>query len=490
MNALARIVAALDAAGEVVSRPAPLPEITGVTDDSREVTQGTLFCAVEGTADDGHRYIPSAAERGAAALLVSAEVTTPVPVIRVRHGRIAAAIAAAEWLGTPGATLRIVGVTGTNGKSTTVALTRHLLNADHAVASIGTLGVFDGIGTRLTGFGSLTTPGPIHLQRALATLRDRGVDTVVMEASSHALDQGRLETLTLAAAVYTNLTHEHLDYHHDLQEYRAAKLKLSDLLGAGAVEVVNADDPAWQSLRSRTGIRQIRYGRAGGGDVRAVKAELGADGSILKLAIGGEQRTARVPLVGDFNVSNALAAAATAWGLGLGPSEIAVRLGGAPQVLGRTERLVPRDAPFLILRDYAHTPDALERVIAAVRPLTRRRLIVLFGAGGDRDRRKRPLMGAIVARDADLAIVTSDNPRSEDPDAIMREIEAGMGEVSHLRVIDRAEAIRQAVELLEEGDTLLLAGKGHETYQVIGHESQPFDEPALVTQALAERGAA
>lgn len=484
MKPIERVLAALDGAGLLVSRPEAIPRVSGVSDDSRRVKSGFLFCAVKGTAQDGHTFVPAAVEAGAAVVLVSDPQDVTVPQIVVRDGRRATALAAAAWYGHPAEGMRIVGVTGTNGKSTTTALVRHLLNDDRSAGSIGTLGAFDGHGRGLDEYGSLTTPGAVELQSVLAALKERGVRHVAMEASSHALDQRRLETLVLAGAVYTNLTRDHLDYHPDFDAYRAAKMRLSALLAPDGVEAVNAADRAWDALPSRDG-RRVRYGRTAGADVRLVRASLDADGSDVALRFGEREVGCRLPLVGDFNVSNALAAAAVAWGLGVDPHAIGQKLSGAPQVPGRMERLASGE--FTVVRDYAHTPDALARVIETLRPLTTGRLIVLFGAGGDRDRGKRPLMGEVVARTADLAIVTSDNPRTEDPAAIIRDVEAGMAGARYEAIVDRREAIHRAVSLLRSGDCLLLAGKGHETHQVIGTKALPFDERAIVADAFEER---
>lgn len=488
MSAVRAVLDALVRADLLVEASAAPPEIRGIAEDSRRVTPGALFCAIAGSVADGHRYLGDARVRGAAAALVTRRVDDPLPQIRVRDGRRAAAVAAHAFYGRPADALRVVAVTGTNGKSTTVALIRHLLNAEGRVGSIGTLGAFDGAGRALAGYGPLTTPGPVELQAVLADLHGRGVDTVVMEVSSHALDQRRLETLRLAAAVYTNLTQDHLDYHADLDAYRDAKLRLSTYVTPGGADVVNADDPAWTALPEAPERRRVRYGRAGDADVRAAAARGDAAGTSLTLAFDRASVETRVPLPGEFNVSNALAAAATAWVLGLVPETIAGRLADAPQVPGRMERLV--DGEFVIVRDYAHTPDALARAIRALRPVTRGRLIVLCGAGGERDRGKRPLMGRIAAREADLAVVTSDNPRAEDPERILDDIEAGMAGREHVRIVDRREAIRHAIGLLRSGDCLLLAGKGHETYQVVGTEWLPFDEREIVRAMLAERAPA
>jgi len=479
------VLAALRAEGLLAAaEPSALPPLRGVTADSRRVEPGVLFCAVDGSAADGHRYVADAARRGAAAALVTHLVPdVAIPLVLVRDSRRAAAVAAAAWHGFPARGLRLVGVTGTNGKSTTVALIRHLLNARGDAGTIGTLGISDGALETLPEDAGLTTPGPVELQAGLAALRARGVSTVIMEASSHALHQRRVHGLTFAAAVYTNLTHDHLDYHTDFHEYLSAKMLLSEhLAGAGAVEAVNADDPAWDTLPHRAGIRRIRFGTHGDPDVRAERAVPSGTGTQFDLVCGTERVPVSLPLLGEFNVSNALAAAATAWGLGEPPGMIGARLATAPQIPGRMEQIV--DTPFTVLRDYAHTPDALERVLRTLRPITRGRLIVLFGAGGDRDRRKRPVMGRVAARGADVAIVTSDNPRTEDPDRIIDDVVEGFEGVAHIRVADRREAIVRALRLAQPGDTVVLAGKGHETYQVLGTTKVPFDEAAIVREAL------
>ena len=480
---LSRIVKALERAGELVLAPRVLPDITGVTEDSRRVSSGTLFCAVEGSHVDGHRFLEDAMKRGAAAAIVSQPREIALPVIVVRDSRVAVAIAAAEWHGRPADGMTVVGVTGTNGKSTTVALVRHLIADDQDTGSIGTVGAFDGRDVELPEGAGLTTPGAVELQGTLAELARRGAKKVVMEASSHALDQRRLACITLAAGVYTNLTHDHLDYHGDLSAYLAAKALLSTLIRDGGIEVVNADDRAWKGLEKEPRVRRITYGQAANADVRASEIRMEAGGSYFRLTLGDRTLPVELPLLGEFNISNALAAAATAWGLGTEPREIVQRLAKAPQVPGRVERIASE--PFTVLRDYAHTPDALERVIRALKPLTRGRLIVLFGAGGDRDRKKRPVMGRIVAKEADVPIVTSDNPRTEDPGSIIDDIEQGMEGIAHLRVVDRREAIQRALTMAQPGDCLLLAGKGHETYQVIGTEKFPFDEREIVARELA-----
>lgn len=460
---------------------AELPPITSLTADSRAVAPGALYVAVRGSQADGHRFLGDAVQRGAVAAVVESPQPTAVPQVVVRDGRRAAIALARAWYGDPARSLVLLGVTGTNGKTTTVGLLRHLFNAASTAGSIGTLGAFDGRGDEVPSTaGTLTTPGPVDLQATLALLRDRGTTHVAMETSSHSLDQGRLDGLTFRGAVYTNLTRDHLDYHSTMEAYLAAKLRLAALVGNDGVEAVNRDDPAWEALPR--GHRRITFGTGPDADVYAADVHLDATGSRFDLAGRFGSAAVRLPLLGDFNVTNALGAAACALGLGLPLREVADRLTAAPQVPGRMELLAER--PCAVLRDYAHTPDALERALLALRPLTQGRLLVLFGAGGDRDRGKRPLMGQVCAEHADLSFVTSDNPRTENPEVILDDVEAGMGAASRQRITDRHAAIRAALKEARLGDTLLLAGKGHETYQVIGTAKLPFDEREIVRAAL------
>jgi UDP-N-acetylmuramoyl-L-alanyl-D-glutamate--2,6-diaminopimelate ligase len=469
----------------LVAAPAQGPAPSALTADSRSADQGAVYLAVRGSQADGHRFVPDAVRRGAAAVIVEAPSGSGRPEIVVRDGRRAALVIGAAWFGHPARRLTLVGVTGTNGKTTTTGLIRHLLNANASSGSIGTLGAFDGRGEPVTSTaGTLTTPGPIDLQATLAAFVTRGVDRVTLEASSHSLDQGRLDGLVFAAGVFTNLTHDHLDYHGTMEAYLVAKLKLGSMLSDNGVEVVNLDDRAWGVLPTRS--RRVTFGLHPAADVRGEGVVLDAAGSRFRL--GGCFGTAEValPLLGDFNVANALAAAGCALGLGVPLPEVAARLSSAPQVPGRMERLT--EVPCTVLRDYSHTPDALERALATLRPLTAGRLVVVFGCGGDRDKGKRPVMGRIAAELADVVVVTSDNPRTENPEAIIDDIEQGMGGVAHLRIPDRLTAIHTALEQARPGDTLLLAGKGHETYQVLGTEKVPFDEREIVRRAVGADG--
>jgi UDP-N-acetylmuramoyl-L-alanyl-D-glutamate--2,6-diaminopimelate ligase len=484
-RSLASIRDALRRAGLLVGERGTLPEhIAGVADDSRAVVAGGLFLAVRGAERDGHDYLGSATERGAAAAIVDDVSRTTLPALVVSDTRRAAAVAATAYYDAPARDLRLVGVTGTNGKTTTVGMLRHLLDeVDARAASIGTLGVLvGGEGEPFDGGSGLTTPGPVELQRVLRALHDRGVRTVAMETSSHALHQRRVEGLTFDAAVFTNLTRDHLDYHGTMEAYFEAKAMLIGHLAPAGVAVINADDPAWESL-PRTK-RTVRFGTSRAADVHATDVRCTPDGSRFALVFDGAPHEVALPMLGDFNVANALAAAACAWALGVAPQTIVARLGTMPQVPGRLEIVNGRPT---VLRDYAHTPDALERAIDAVRPFATGRLIVVFGCGGDRDRGKRPEMGRIAVDRADVAIATSDNPRTEDPERILDDIEAGMHGAPHERIEDRRSAIARAVAIAAPQDVVLLAGKGHETYQIRGTTKLPFDERAIVREIIQER---
>jgi UDP-N-acetylmuramoyl-L-alanyl-D-glutamate--2,6-diaminopimelate ligase len=463
------------------SAPANAADPTGIGVDSRTIGPGMLYLALRGSQADGHRFVADAVGRGAAGVLAESPQQAGVPEIIVRDSHRAALVLGAAWYGHPARSLTMVGVTGTNGKTTTTGLIRHLFNERGTAGSIGTLGAFDGRGETIASTaGSLTTPGPVDLQATLASMVNRGVTHVAMEASSHSLDQQRLDGLTFAAGVFTNLTRDHLDYHGTMEAYLTSKLRLSSLLGLSGIEIVNLDEDSWQAMPARS--PRLTFGAHPGADVRATEVMLDAAGSRFQLSGRFGCANASLPLLGDFNVANALAAAATALGLGRPLADVVERLAASPQVPGRMERIA--DTPCIVLRDYAHTPDALERALTSLRPLTAGRLIVVFGCGGDRDRGKRPLMGRIAAEHSHLAIVTSDNPRTEDADAIIDDIEQGMGGLPHLRITDRLAAIHTALNEARPGDAILLAGKGHEDYQIIGTEKFPFDEREIVLKAV------
>ena len=479
-----RIVDALRLAGLLVSASDAMPShITGLVDDSRRVTEGCAFVAVHGHAQDGHDWLPQAAARAATCAIVEVAARTELPALVVRDGRRAAAIAAAAFYNWPARELTLIGVTGTNGKTTTVNLLRHVLDNDNArAASIGTLGVLVGSeGTTFPGGDGLTTPGPVELQRVLRALVDSGVRSVTMEVSSHSLDQRRVDALTFAAGVFTNLTRDHLDYHVTMDAYRDAKARLIGLLSKDGTAIINVDDVAWRALPHAD--RLLTFGLSIHADVSARNIAYNATGSQFLLVGKAGAVEVTLPFIGEFNISNALAAAATAIVLGKSLPDIAERLNNAPQVPGRLEKL--RVEPT-VLRDYSHTPDSLERALAAVRPFASShvdgKLLVVFGCGGDRDRGKRPVMGEIAERLADHVIITSDNPRTENPERILDDIEAGMLRRDHDRIEDRRSAIQHALEIAKASDVILLAGKGHETYQIRGTTSYPFDERQIVAE--------
>ncbi|TVP47305.1 MAG: UDP-N-acetylmuramoyl-L-alanyl-D-glutamate--2,6-diaminopimelate ligase [Gemmatimonadales bacterium] len=482
-----------DGAGDTVA-------LTGVAQDSRLIDPGDLFLAWKGTDHDAHDFLGDAMARGAAAALVERFVNdVEIPQLRVADGRSGAALAAMLVLGDPSAELRVTAVTGTNGKTTTALLVRHLLGNSGPSAALGTLGVVGPDGRVREGTGGLTTPGPATLARRIRALVDEGVRELVMEASSHALEQRRLDGLRVNIAAFTNLSRDHLDYHRSMEAYFEAKAHLLGLLSEDAEVVVNAGDPAWSGLPPvKARVRPVGFagepapGIPAGGErlpaLLAHRVRYSGSGSHFELREEGQSGSheVRLPLLGRFNVENALVAAGVALAAGQALETVAANLSGAPAPTGRMELTLTEPVPVIL--DYAHTPDALERVIETLRPLYPGRLIVVFGAGGDRDRSKRPEMGRIAAEGTGFAIVTSDNPRTEDPAAIVDDIVAGMPAEAEghrwIRIEDRRLAMARALEIAVPGDAILLAGKGHETYQVVGTEVRNFDERAVLRELL------
>jgi UDP-N-acetylmuramoyl-L-alanyl-D-glutamate--2,6-diaminopimelate ligase len=469
------LIEARDASGVVVS---------GVSQDSRQVRTGDLFLAWKGTSSDAHDFVASAVDHGAVATVVERPVDVDVPQLVVRDGRRAAALAADVVMGSPSDELLTVGVTGTNGKTTTSLLIRHLLNPTIPTAVIGTLGLIER-GVVRPGTEGLTTPGPVQVAVWLRELVDGGMGAVVMEASSHALEQRRLDGVRFDIAVFTNLSQDHLDYHGDLGAYFAAKSHLVELVTPDGTVVVNRDEPAWTGL-DVAGRTLRSFGIDTEADVSASDLELDAAGARFTLTVDGVSRPVESPLIGRYNVENALAAAAVALAAGIGLDAIVERLRTAPQPSGRMEAVVT--SPFTVLIDFAHTPDALRNALTAVKPLTAGRLIVVFGAGGDRDATKRRPMAEAVRSVADVLVLTSDNPRTEDPERILDDLATGLRGATYERVADRREAIARALGMARPGDTVVLAGKGHETYQIVGTEKRPFDEREIVAACLSELG--
>jgi len=481
--ALQVVTAALGAAGLIETiHGSDDVEITGVTQDSRTVQPGNLFLAWSGSAWDAHDFVAQAAEMGAAAAVVERYVPEAgIPQVQVSDGRLAAALAADAVLGSPWAGLFTVGVTGTNGKTTTASLTQHLLGFRGASAAVGTLGLVQPDGSVREGTEGLTTPGPVAISTWLADLAEEGVGSVAVEASSHALEQKRLDGVRFDAVVFTNLSQDHLDYHSDMAAYFRAKAHLINLMKEEGCVVVNADEAHWKDLPIQ-GRRTVTYGIDEVADVRAEGIEPGSSGTRFRMGGAEGEVDVELPLIGRFNVENCLAAAGVGAIAGMSLEAVADRLASVPQIPGRLEVVTRK--PFTVVLDFAHTPDALRRVLATMRPLTSGRLIVVFGAGGDRDRGKRPEMARAAAQGADLVVITSDNPRTEDAESIIDDIVPGMNGSSFERLTDRREAIGYALTQARSEDLVLLAGKGHERYQVIGTERQPFDERLIVEEYL------
>jgi UDP-N-acetylmuramoyl-L-alanyl-D-glutamate--2,6-diaminopimelate ligase len=463
--------------------------VAGVSSDSRTVEPGFLFFAVPGSKADGAAYAADAARRGAAAVVAAAGAKLPagpVPVIDVADPRRALALSAARFYGSQPATM--VAVTGTAGKTSVASFTRQIWESEgKAAASIGTTGL---IAPGRNEYGALTTPDPVELHRLLKELADSGVTHASMEASSHGLDQRRLDGVRLAAGAFTNLGRDHMDYHPTVEDYHQAKLRLFDaLLPKGAPAVIFADDP-WSEptiAAARTaGLEVLTVGRKGKFlEIKRVeherhrqRAEIEADGELHEIDL---------PLAGDFQIYNALVAAGLSIATGTPVAKAFAALEHLKGAPGRLELVgtTPSGAPVYV--DYAHKPDALQNVLESVRPFTTGRVVVVFGCGGDRDRGKRPIMGEIATRLADIAIVTDDNPRSEVPAAIRAEILAAAS--GAIEIADRRRAIQEAVAMLKAGDTLVVAGKGHEHGQTIGAVTLPFSDHEEVLAALRERAA-
>ena len=481
---LGSIMSALEGAGLLAGTCGELPEfVDGISDDSRSVGAGMLFLAVRGSVRDGHDFLEKAEDRGAGVALVEDPSRTHLPAIVVTQGRKAAALAAGAYYGDPSHELRMIGITGTNGKSTTAGILRHLLDEPESrSASLGTLGVLFGTEAEVVpGGAELTTPGPVELQRVLRELVNRGVKTVAMEVSSHSLDQRRIDGLAFDAAVFTNLTRDHLDYHLTMEAYFAAKALLMDYLEPDGWAAINVDDDNWRALPATR--RKICFGVDPEADVRASEVRFSQRGSNWKVNFEGKSAPVSLPLIGDVNVHNALGAIAVGLTLGMDLQALASRLTDLPQVPGRLEVISHNPT---VLRDYAHTPDAIERALGAIRPFTEGRLILVFGCGGDRDRGKRSEMGKAAEEGADVVVLTDDNPRTEDPQQILDDIEAGMTPGRHKRIEGRKNAIEYALHEARDGDVVLLAGKGHENYQIIGTTKLPFDEKEIVRELLSE----
>ena len=463
------------------------PMITGVTADSRKVAPGSLFVALPGTAADGRAFIPQALSQGAAAVLAPADTDAALAPVLITSGdvRRAYAIAARSFYGAQPATC--VAVTGTNGKTSVAAFCRQIWAAlGRSSASMGTLGVLQQTGNvnqALTGPG-LTSPDAADAARMLAQLAADGVTHLALEASSHGIDQRRIDGVTLKAAAFTNLTQDHLDYHGTMDDYRAAKLRLFEtLLPRGRTAVLNADSDAYSSFASASimsGLGVMGVGERGR-DLTLVARRAMPDGQRLTIDAQGETHEVLLPLAGAFQASNALVAAGLCIAAGEDAGQVLAAMERIEGAQGRLQR-IPGPGRGEVYVDYAHTPDGLETVLKALRPHATGRLIVVFGAGGDRDRAKRPIMGEIAGRLADMAVVTDDNPRSEDPAAIRKAVREGCP--SAIEIGDRRQAIRHAIAAMRDGDVVVIAGKGHEQGQIVGGVTHPFDDATEAAEAL------
>lgn len=466
----------------------PHTEISGLTYDSRLVKPGDLFAAILGTRQDGHRYLEEAVKKGAAALLVETPLkNSSIPQIVVSNSREALAHMAAAFYHHPDEQLTLIGVTGTNGKTTTTYLVEAIFQKTGIKTGIiGTIQYK--IGEKIIPTKN-TTPESADLFQMFREMAETGVGAAAIEVSSHALDQGRIEGIHFNAAVFTNLTQDHLDYHQTIEAYFQAKAKLFEahFLKKNAVAVINLDDPFGQRLQNQIKTPTITYGLDKKADVRASQIQLQWKETSFQVETPKGGCFIKLPLAGEFNVYNAMAAIGVGLSQNLPLETIQAGLESAKPVRGRFE-LASENQPFAVIVDYAHTPDGLENLLQSAKKLTPKKLIVVFGCGGDRDRGKRPKMGAIAENFADEIIVTSDNPRSEDPMAIIREIEKGMNKPHHVEP-DRQKAIGLALSLAKPHDSVIIAGKGHETMQIFKDKSIHFDDREIVKVFLEKRAA-
>lgn len=470
------------------------PSVARIIDDSRRVGPGDCFVAVPGFQHDARRFVGEAVRAGAALVITEGgALDVPVPQVLVPSARAALARLADAYYGHPSWGLTIVGITGTNGKTTTSYLVDALLRARGL--KTGVIGTIQYVLGEERQPATQTTPGALELQSMLARMRDGGVRGVAMEVSSHALALARVDRIEFDVAIFTNLTQDHLDFHGTFDEYRRAKRRLFELLARsekrGRHAVINVEDASSEALIAGLDLAVLTFGRRAGATVRAIEFTSDIGGIRMAIETPRGRLTVTSPLIGDHNVMNMLGAVGAGLALGLEPGAIARALGTVPAVPGRFQQ-VDAGQPFLVIVDYAHSPDALERALETARKLTRGRLGVVFGCGGDRDRGKRPLMGEIAARLADRVWITSDNPRSESPEAIIDEIVVGVRRAPdvhdrYAREPDRRAAIRAAITWARAGDTIVIAGKGHETYQVIGTIVLPFDDREVARQILSGR---
>ena len=463
-------------------RADPETEITGIAYDSRLVEAGNLFVAVKGFASDGHRFIPTAVEKGAAAVLCQEAPEGEIPYVRMADTRLGLALASRAFFEYPASKMCMIGFTGTNGKTTSSYLMKHILEETLGakVGLIGTNGIM--IGQEFLP-SERTTPESYELQKLFRRMLDAGCTHVVMEVSSHSLSLERVAGICFDVGLFTNLTQDHLDFHGSMEEYAAAKRKLFQQCRVGCF---NLDDPWAKYMMDGAACRCLGFSaQRNDGDLVAKDIRLSASGVRFAAVTGEGLCLTRLAIPGIFSVHNALGVLAASLALGISLEDSCGALSTAKGVKGRVE-VVPTGRDFSVLIDYAHTPDALENVLTTLRPVTKGRLIALFGCGGDRDHGKRPIMGRIAAENADFCVVTSDNPRTEDLQAIVDDILAGMknSRTPTKVIVDRRKAIEWAIDNAHSGDVILLAGKGHEDYQEINHEKRHMDEREIVADCL------
>ena len=457
-------------------------EISGVSYDSRKTEKGDMFVAIRGFEADGHKFIPKAVENGAAVILCEEKPSCDIPYVLVSDSRYGLAIVSRDFFGDPASEMTMIGITGTSGKTSSSYLIKHMLESklDAKVGLIGTNGNMIGDEFLHT---EHTTPESYELHKLFRHMADSGCTHVVMEVSSHSLTLERVAGIHFDVALYTNLSQDHLDFHGTMEEYAAAKRKLFSMCSLGCF---NLDDAWADFMRDGASCRTLTFSaEKNEADLVAKDIRLTADGVRFASVSGDGISMTKLGIPGMFSVYNALGTMAVGLALGLSLADCSDAMSSAKGVKGRLE-IVPTGRDFSVVIDYSHKPDALEKVLKTLKPVTRGRLIALFGCGGDRDKLKRPIMGRIAADNADLVVVTSDNPRTEDPDEIIREIVAGMKDKrTPTKVIcDRREAIAWAIDNAAPGDVLLLAGKGHEDYQVVGHEKHHMDEREIVADCL------
>lgn len=460
-------------------------EINGIQYDSRKITRGDMFVCLRGNAADGHQFAEKAVSMGAVALLVEEDVLgCDVPQLKVADTRRALAVAAETFFGHPQKSLKLIGLTGTNGKTTTTHLIKWILDRQgKKTGLIGTNHII--IGDRVIP-ATHTTPESLEISSYLKEMVDCGCEYAVMEVSSHGLKQGRVSALEFTAAAFTNLTQDHLDYHHDFADYLASKQILFRSLGENAVAVVNYDDPYCKDFLAVSAVKPVTFGYGEGAVYRSHDVKITPQGTTFTLDCDGTSYEVKTPLLGDFNVYNVMNAIAVARGLGIDMESILSAMEEAPQVHGRFERVQAEQGPTVVI-DYAHSPDGLENILTTANQMKQGRVILVFGCGGDRDKTKRPIMGKIGGTMSDFAYVTSDNPRTEDPASIVAMVEEGVEESggAYEVIVDRREAIKTAILNAKSEDLVVIAGKGHEDYQIIGTEKVHFDDFEEAEKALA-----